>query len=129
MEGILILCPQTVTVGSGQTVGFRSQQGEIYGKGTKCKVSFKVSSTALLYLKTLFLLQRDSSCPSLLVSCPTFDVPHAKENCRGPPDYLLLGNQRWVSDLRGESTFFVFLFFDRRLSEKAKCEFELRELL
>ena len=49
-----------------------------------------------MYLsKTFYLPQRDSSCPSLLVSCPIFDLPHAKENCRGPPDYLLLGNQRW----------------------------------
>ena len=40
---ILMLCPQTVTVGSGQTVSFRTQQGEIYGKNTKCKVNFKVS--------------------------------------------------------------------------------------
>jgi len=71
--------PQTVTVGSGQTVGFRTQQGEIYGKNTKCKVNFK----------------RDSSCPSLVVSCPIFDVPHAQETCIGPPDYLLLGNQRF----------------------------------
>ena len=33
-----------------------------------------------------------------MVSCPIFDVPHAKETCRGPPDYLSLGNQRWVAD-------------------------------
>ena len=47
MEVILMLCPQTVTVGSGQTVGFRSQQGEIYGKGTKCRVNFKVSTAVV----------------------------------------------------------------------------------
>ena len=40
---------QTVTVGTGQTVGFQTQQGEIYGKNIKCKVNFKVS-TALTFL-------------------------------------------------------------------------------
>ena len=34
---------QAVTVGTGQTVGFRTQQGEVYGKNAKCKVNFKVS--------------------------------------------------------------------------------------
>ena len=40
---------QTVTVGRGQAVGFRTQQGNIYGKNTKCKVNFKVN-TALTVL-------------------------------------------------------------------------------
>ena len=44
---------------------------------------------------TIFPFQRDSSCPSLVVSCPTFEVKNKKSTCRGPKDYLSLGSQRY----------------------------------
>ena len=48
--------------------------------------------------KLLFAqLQKTSACPSLVVSCPQFDVSHPRANCSGRPnsgDFLSLGDRR-----------------------------------
>ena len=37
-----------------------------------------------------------SSCPSLVVSCPTFDVAHPREDCKGKKgDFLTIGKRRF----------------------------------
>ena len=40
-------------------------------------------------------MQRTSACPSLVVSCPKFDLAHSKAHCKGRKgDFLSLGSQR-----------------------------------
>merc|ERR1712192_265764 len=52
----------------------------MYGQNTKCKVHFKKSST----------------CPSLVVSCPKFDLAHNKAHCKGRKgDFVSLGKKRF----------------------------------
>ena len=47
-------------------------------------------------LYTTFTFQKTSSCPSLMVSCPKFDVAHRKANCKGSNgDFLSLGKARF----------------------------------
>ena len=108
-QSFFIASPQTIHVGSNQSVGFRTQQGESYGQNTKCRVYFKVrrrsiaSSAERHFFSDLFftfklliaLMQRTSACPSLVVSCPKFDLAHSKANCKGRKgDFLSLGSQR-----------------------------------
>ena len=42
------------------------------------------------------MLQKMSSCPSLVVSCPTFDVAHPREDCKGKKgDFITIGKRRF----------------------------------
>jgi len=79
-----IVCPpgrslQKLTIGTKQQIGYRTQSGELYGENTRCRVDF----------------ERESSCPSLVVSCHSFDLVNSWNNCSGPPDYLDVGGQRF----------------------------------
>ena len=48
------------------------------------------------FLHKLAFLQKSTSCPSLVVSCPKFYVAHPRANCRGRKgDFLSLGKQRF----------------------------------
>ena len=92
-------------------VAFKTQQGEKYGNNIKCKVNLKVISEKTfpyLYKKLdliillghekrfIVLSQKTSSCPSLVVSCPKFDIAHKNPNCKGKHgDFLSLGNKRF----------------------------------
>ena len=41
-------------------------------------------------------MQKSSACPSLLVTCSKFDLPHRKAGCAGGSgDFLSLGEQRF----------------------------------
>ena len=57
-----------------------------------------------------------SSCPSLVVSCPTFDVAHPRprENCKGKKgDYLTIGKKRFGTVFEVEKIRAVWrLFFN-----------------
>jgi len=70
---------QVVHIGSNQRVGYKTQHGDTYGN-TKCVVHFKKSRC----------------CPSLVVSCPKFDIAHPNPNCKGKEgDFLSLGKKRF----------------------------------
>ena len=88
---------------------------------TSCKVNFKVisrlpSKTAIstiyvaqilaLYILSSYgcwhilisqcVLQKMTSCPSLVMSCPTFDVVHPRRDCKGKKgDTLSIGKKRF----------------------------------
>ena len=48
----------------------------------------------------IFLMQKTSACPSLVVTCPKFDLAHSKAHCKGRKgDFLSLGNQRFEAIL------------------------------
>merc|ERR1719193_2737985 len=80
---------QVVHIGSNQSVGYKTQHGETYGDNAKCAVHFK----------------RSSSCPSLVVSCPKFDIAHPKANCKGKGgDFLALGQKRFCQN-KGPNNF------------------------
>ena len=100
--------PQSLSVGSGQQLVFRTQYGPMYQPNTNCTVNIKVSklknSNTHTQKNTLFSSsQRDSTCPSLVVSCPKFDIPHEDATCPLPQDekvdYLSLGGQRFARAL------------------------------
>ena len=61
-------------------------------------VKFSSRSAELLQCSLKLLLpqlQKTRSCPSLVVSCPKFDVPHPKATCRtNHGDFISLGGQR-----------------------------------
>ena len=70
---------QIIYVGSNQSVGFRTQQGETYGQNTKCKVHFKVSwrkpfFETLKIIKGLvqILLGQICACSILIDFCNSF---------------------------------------------------------
>jgi len=80
---------QVVHVGSNQAFGYKTQHGETYGRHTRCAVVFKKSS----------------SCPSLVVSCPKFDIAHPKANCKGKGgDFLAIGKKRFCQN-KGPNNF------------------------
>ena len=92
------MLPQTIHIESKQSVAFKTQVGERYGQNTRCKVFFKVSwAPAQCSLKLLLAsFQKTRSCPALVMSCPKFDVPHPRANCRpNNGDYLSLGSRRF----------------------------------
>ena len=62
---------QIIHVGSNQSIGFRTQQGETYGQNTKCKVHFKVSLRKPFF-ETLKIIK---SC-NLRVFGPNFVRPN-----------------------------------------------------
>ena len=92
-------------------VAFKTQQGEKYGNNIKCTVNLKVildkkfpykyKKLDLIILlghekRFIVLSQKTSSCPSLVVSCPKFDIAHKNPNCKGKSgDFLSLGNKRF----------------------------------
>lgn len=85
-----IVCPpgkspgvQTVFVGSKQSIAYKTQSRTSYGPTTSCKVNFK----------------KMSSCPSLEMTCSTFDVAHPKDSCKGNRgDYLSIGKKRFCAN-------------------------------
>ena len=43
-----------------------------------------------------FMIQKSSGCPSLVVSCPKFDLAHNKAHCKGRKgDFISLGKKRF----------------------------------
>ena len=62
---------QIIHVGSNQSIGFRTQQGEMYGQNTKCKVQFKVS-----WRKPLFETLKVMKGCNLRVFGPNFFRPN-----------------------------------------------------
>ena len=92
------MLPQVVHIGSNQSVRYKTQHGETYGRNTKCVVHFKV---LILFSSEnpslrVFCSQKSRSCPSLVVSCPKFDIAHPKANCKGKGgDFLSLGKKRF----------------------------------
>jgi len=80
---------QVVHVGSNHAFGYKTQHGETYGRHTRCAVVFKKSS----------------SCPSLVVSCPKFDIAHPNTNCKGKGgDFLAIGKKRFCQN-KGPTNF------------------------
>ena len=57
-------------------------------------------------------MQKTSACPSLVVSCPQFDLAHNKGHCKGTKgDFLWLGNQRFEAILITPANWLLFVGF------------------
>ena len=66
---LYIASPQTIHVGSNQSVGYRTQLGETYGQNTKCKVFFKVSWGKFFLQNIASIVQLPSGCIDRVIFC------------------------------------------------------------
>ena len=81
---------------SNQIIRYKTQRGKKYGGNTRCVVEFEVSffssKNPVFYV---FCSQKSKNCPSLVMSCPKFDIDHPKANCKGNGgDFLALAFPR-----------------------------------